>query len=64
MRTRVMNQLQAIAMNEGIRRKKGLWSRYGLRKMKAHSLLERLGLLVFVGPLGQSLFGDGENAVH
>ena len=26
MRTRVMNQLQAIAMNEGIRRKKGLWT--------------------------------------
>ena len=25
MRTRVMNQLHAIAMNEGIRRKKGLW---------------------------------------
>ena len=26
MRTRFMNQLQAIAMNEGIRRKSGLWS--------------------------------------
>jgi transposase len=26
MRTRVMNQLQAIAMNEGVRRKRGLWS--------------------------------------
>jgi transposase len=26
MRTRVMNQLQAVAMNEGIRRKKGLWT--------------------------------------
>src|SRR6516164_2419090 len=25
MRTRVMNQLQAIAMNEGVRRKSGLW---------------------------------------
>jgi hypothetical protein len=24
-RTRVMNQLQAVALNEGLRRKKGLW---------------------------------------
>ena len=29
MRTRVMNQLQAIAMNEGVRRKRGLWTRRG-----------------------------------
>ena len=29
MRTRVMNQLQAIAMNEGVRRKKGLWNKKG-----------------------------------
>jgi len=29
MRTRVMNQLQAIAMNEGLRGKKGLWSKKG-----------------------------------
>jgi transposase len=26
MRTRVKNQLQALAMNEGVRRKHGLWS--------------------------------------
>ncbi len=26
MRTRIMNQLQALAMNEGQRRKKKLWS--------------------------------------
>ena len=31
MRTRVMNQLQAMAMNEGVRRKKGLWSKSGER---------------------------------
>jgi hypothetical protein len=24
-RTRIMNQLQAVALNEGLRRKKGLW---------------------------------------
>jgi transposase len=29
MRTRIMNQLQAGAMNEGVRRKKGLWSKSG-----------------------------------
>ena len=28
-RTRMMNQLQAVAMNEGVRRKKGLWSKSG-----------------------------------
>jgi transposase len=28
-RTRVMNQLQAVAMNEGVQRKKGLWSQKG-----------------------------------
>ncbi len=26
LRTRIMNQLQAVALNEGVRRKKGLWS--------------------------------------
>jgi len=29
MRTRIMNQLQALAMNEGQRRKKKLWSEQG-----------------------------------
>src|ERR1700741_1274288 len=29
MRTRVKNQLQAMALNEGVRRKKGLWSKPG-----------------------------------
>jgi transposase len=29
MRTRIMNQLQALAMNEGKRRKKQLWSERG-----------------------------------
>lgn len=29
MRTRVMNQLQAVALNEGVRRKRGLWSKAG-----------------------------------
>ena len=38
MRTRVMNQLQAIAMNEGIRRKRGLWTKKGRAQLEALSL--------------------------
>ena len=38
MRTRVMNQLQAIAMNEGIRRKRGLWTRRGREQLEALQL--------------------------
>lgn len=34
-RTRVKNQLQAIAMNEGIRRKRGLWSKEGRSQLEA-----------------------------
>jgi len=39
MRTRVMNQLQAIAMNEGVRRKRGLWSQQGRAQLESLSLL-------------------------
>ncbi len=35
MRTRVMNQLQAIAMNEGLRRKRRLWTRQGRAQLEA-----------------------------
>src|SRR6266567_5232003 len=38
MRTRVMNQLQAIAMNEGLRGKKGLWSKKGRARLESLSL--------------------------
>jgi len=38
MRTRVMNQLQAVAMNEGIRRKRGLWSKQGRAELESLSL--------------------------
>ena len=38
MRTRVMNQLQAIAMNEGVRRKRGLWSEKGRKQLESLSL--------------------------
>src|SRR3989454_8968434 len=35
MRTRVMNQLQAVALNEGVRRKKQLWSKSGRAQMES-----------------------------
>src|SRR5437868_10375833 len=35
MRTRVKNQLQALALNEGVRRKKGLWSKPGRAQFEA-----------------------------
>jgi transposase len=35
MRTRVMNQLQAIAINEGVRRKRGLWSQPGRAQLES-----------------------------
>ena len=35
MRTRVMNQLQAVAVNEGIRRKKRLWSEKGRQELES-----------------------------
>ena len=38
MRTRIMNQLQAIAMNEGLRRKKALWSQSGRKQLESFAL--------------------------
>src|SRR5580704_10401922 len=34
MRTRMMNQLQALAMNEGVRRKGRLWSKQGRAELE------------------------------
>src|SRR5215469_9936502 len=39
MRTRAMNQLQAVAMNEGIRRKKALWTEKGRQPLESLSLM-------------------------
>lgn len=38
MRTRVKNRLQAMALNEGVRRKKGLWSQKGRAEFESLSL--------------------------
>ena len=35
---RLMNQLQAVALNEGIRRKKGLWREAGREQLEALAL--------------------------
>ena len=35
MRTRAMNQIQATAMNEGVRRKKTLWSKAGRKPLES-----------------------------
>jgi transposase len=37
-RTRVMNQLQAVALNEGVRRKKALWSGPGRAQLESFRL--------------------------
>src|SRR6202158_1386020 len=37
-RTRLMNQLQAVALNEGLRRKKGLWRKAGRKQLESFRL--------------------------
>lgn len=37
-RTRLMNQLQAVALNEGVRRKKGLWREAGRKQLETFTL--------------------------
>jgi len=37
-RTRIMNQLQAVALNEGLRRKKGLWREAGRKQLESFAL--------------------------
>ena len=43
LRTRVRNQLQAVALNEGVRRKKGLWSQPDERSWSRSDWLAGLG---------------------
>jgi transposase len=39
MRTRVMNQLQAVAMSEGLRKRRALWSKAGLEQLLGLELM-------------------------
>ena len=60
MRTRVMNQLQAIALNEGVRRKKGLWSQKGQEQLESLPLARwaerrRRDLLELLGDLNPKI---------
>ncbi len=60
MRTRIMNQLQAVAMNEGVRRKKGLWSKSGRAQLESFLLApwatrRRQDLLELVDRLNPSI---------
>jgi len=59
-RTRVMNQLQAVALNEGVRRKKGLWSGPGRAQLESFRLApwatrRRQDLLELVDRLSPSI---------
>src|ERR1700719_4882063 len=68
MRTRIMNQLQALAMNEGQRRKKKLWSEAGRAQLEKLALApwasrrrqELLELLDRLNPPIQELIGAAE----
>lgn len=60
MRTRVMNQLQAIALNEGLRKKRGLWTKAGLEQLLGLELMPwaavaREDLLVLLDRLNQHI---------
>jgi len=37
-RTRIMNQLQAVALNEGLRCKKKLWRQHGREQLESFQL--------------------------
>ena len=60
MRTRAMNQIQATAMNEGVRRKKALWSKSGRQQLESLLLapwatLRRQDLLELVDRLNGTI---------
>jgi transposase len=72
MRTRVMNQLQAVALNEGVRRKKALWGPAGRIQLESlglapwasrrrHDLLELLDRLnPTIAELTKTVEGEAE----
>src|ERR1700723_4622281 len=61
-RTRIMNQLQAVALNEGVRSKKRLWRDSGREQLEAFRLApwasrRRRGLLEVLGPMTPTIPG-------
>src|SRR3989449_1711432 len=64
-RTRIMNQLQALALNEGLRCKKRLWREHGRRQLEAFRLApwaspRRPRLLGVLGRLKPPIAGMGQ----
>lgn len=60
LRTQVKNQLQALALNQGVRRRRGLWSEAGRRQLQALPMLPWAGrrreeLLKLLDQLGASV---------
>jgi transposase len=72
MRTRVMNQLHVVALNEGLRRKKGLWRAAGRKELESIALArwatrrrqDLLDLLDQLTPKIQELTGALEQEVE
>jgi transposase len=72
MHTRIMNQLQAIAMNEGVRRKTRLWSEQGRAELEKLALgpwtsrrrQELLELLDQIDPVIEELSKAAEQEAH
>src|SRR5207244_12391366 len=59
-RTRIMNQLQALALNEGLRCKKRLWREHGRRQLESFRLApwasrRRRDLLELLGRLNPTI---------
>lgn len=71
-RTRLMNQLQAVALNEGLRRKKGLWREAGRKQLESFKLApwasrrrhDLLGLVDQLNPMIAELTQAIEQAVE
>ena len=62
MRTRIMNQLQALAMNEGYRWKKKLFREQGRAQLDGHNGCFRADLLLRQN--GSGFHGDGERLLQ
>jgi transposase len=59
-RTRIMNQLQAVALNEGLRCKKRLWREHGRKQLESLRLMpwasrRRKDLLEFLDRLNPTI---------
>ena len=58
-RTRIMNQLQAVALNEGLRRKKRLWREHGRQQLESFRLAPWASHLTSAANAGLSVATPG-----